>query len=308
MGISPICNCEQNNDLENNKKVIKVNTEEEKYEKEEKDEKEEKEENDERKEEKTINQHLKKRLKTVDEVNQKKLVLTSEKHTRRNESFIDKSTVYSNEKKEQVSNSQRDNNMLNVKLRNKIVKKTHGRRSVFLNRTSVNIIIVGDKNVGKTSYAYKIKDNKFNEKYIPTKDDEDERFIIKAVNGERTYHLNVAIINNINAIKEETKRQLDYCLIFYDMNNESTMDFAKNIFETYFKSELENVSNISLSHVIFIGNKCDLNNNVNSKIEELCKEFKMDHFEISVKDNICLEEMKNKLTQAFDNDEFQNRK
>ena len=302
MGISPICNCEQNNDLENNKKVIKVNREEEK------DEKEEKEENDERKEEKTINQHLKKRLKTVDEVNQKKLVLTSEKHTRRNESFIDKSTVYSNEKKEQVSNSQRDNNMLNVKLRNKIVKKTHGRRSVFLNRTSVNIIIVGDKNVGKTSYAYKIKDNKFNEKYIPTKDDEDERFIIKAVNGERTYHLNVAIINNINAIKEETKRQLDYCLIFYDMNNESTMDFAKNIFETYFKSELENVSNISLSHVIFIGNKCDLNNNVNSKIEELCKEFKMDHFEISVKDNICLEEMKNKLTQAFDNDEFQSRK
>ena len=115
-------------------------------------------------------------------------------------------------------------------------------------------------------------------------------------------------INNINAIKEETKRQLDYCLIFYDMNNESTMDYAKNIFETYFKSELENVSNISLSHVIFIGNKCDLNNNVNSKIEELCKEFKMDHFEISVKDNICLEEMKNKLTQAFDNDEFQNRK
>ena len=301
MGISPICNCEQNNDLENNKKVIKVNTEEEK------DEKEEKEENNERKEEKTINQHLKKRLKTVDEVNQKKLVLTSEKHTRRNESFLDKSTVYSNEKKEQISNSQRDN-MLNIKLRNKIVKKTHGRRSVFLNRTSVNILIVGDKNVGKTSYAYKIKDNKFNEKYIPTKNDEDERFIIKAVNGERTYHLNVAIINDINLIKEETKRQLDYCLVFYDMNNESTMDFAKNIFETYLKSELENVNNISLSHVIFIGNKCDLNNNVNCKIEDLCKEFKMDHFEISVKDNINLEEMKNRLTQAFDNDEFQNRK
>ena len=302
MGNMPICNCEQNNDLEN-KKVIKVNTEEEKDEKEEKDDKEE---NDERKEEKNITQNLKKR-QTAEEVNQRHLVLNSEKHTRRNESFIDKSTVYSNEKKEQVSNSQRDN-MLNVKLRNKIVKKTHGRRSVFLNRTSVNIIIVGDKNVGKTSYAYKIKDNKFNENYIPTKDDEDERFIIKAVNGERTYHLNVAIINDIKAIKEETKRQLDYCLVFYDMNNESTMDFAKNIFETYLKSELENVNNISLSHVIFIGNKCDLNNNVNSKIEELCKEFKMDHFEISVKNNIRLEEMKNKLTQAFDNDEFQNRK
>ena len=302
MGNMPICNCEQNNDLEN-KKVIKVNTEEEKDEKEEKDDKEE---NDERKEEKNITQNLKKR-QTAEEVNQRHLVLNSEKHTRRNESFIDKSTVYSNEKKEQVSNSQRDN-MLNVKLRNKIVKKTHGRRSVFLNRTSVNIIIVGDKNVGKTSYAYKIKDNKFNENYIPTKDDEDERFIIKAVNGERTYHLNVAIINDIKAIKEETKRQLDYCLVFYDMNNESTMDFARNIFETYLKSELENVSNISLSHVIFIGNKCDLNNNVNSKIEELCKEFKMDHFEISVKNNIRLEEMKNKLTQAFDNDEFQNRK
>ncbi len=57
MGISPICNCEQNNDLENKKKVIKVNTEEEKN------EKEEKEENEERKEENNINQNLKKKKK-----------------------------------------------------------------------------------------------------------------------------------------------------------------------------------------------------------------------------------------------------
>ena len=57
MGNMPICNCEQNNDLEN-KKVIKVNTEEEKDEKEEKDDKEE---NDERKEEKNITQNLKKK-------------------------------------------------------------------------------------------------------------------------------------------------------------------------------------------------------------------------------------------------------
>ena len=34
----------------------------------------------------------------------------------------------------------------------------------------------------------------------------------------------------------------------------------------------------------------------------------MDHFEISVKDNINIEQMINKLTQAFDNDEFENRK
>ena len=286
-----MCICENKEDIENNKKVIKVNTEIEKEEKEEKDKN-------------NIKNQLKKR-QTVQESNRKKLFLNNDQ-SKRNESN-DKSTVYSIDKNQNISNSTRDN-MLSGKLRSKKTKKTHGRRSVFLNRTSVNIIIVGDKEVGKTCYSNKLKDNTFNDKYIPTNITEDERFICKAINGERTYHLNIAIINDINNIKEELKRQLDYCLIFYDMNNENSIDFGIKIFEDYFKTELNNVGNISLSHVIFIGNKCDLNNNISTKISQICDEFKMNHFEISVKDNIFLEEMKNKLTQAFDNDEFQSRK
>ena len=288
MGSVPICNC-RNSDLENNKKVLEVNAEDEKDE-------------NEIKEEKDINQNQNNQV--TNETKQGNLVLNSEKNTRRNE---DKLSVINTIDKNNVSYSNRDC-LLNSKLRSKIAKKTQGRRSVFLNRTNVNIIIVGDKFVGKTSYAIKLKDNTFNDNYVPTNDNEDERFILKTVNGERTYLLNVAIINNVQFIKEEIKRQLDYCLIFYDMNNESSMDFAKNIFENYLKYELDNSNNNSLSHVIFIGNKCDLNNTFNNKIEEICNEYKMNHFEISVKENIQIEEMKNKLTQAFDNDEFQNRK
>ena len=288
MGSVPICNC-RNSDLENNKKVLEVNAEDEKDE-------------NEIKEEKDINQNQNNQV--TNETKQGNLVLNSEKNTRRNE---DKLSVINTTDKNNVSHSNRDC-LLNSKLRSKIAKKTQGRRSVFLNRTNVNIIIVGDKFVGKTSYAIKLKDNTFNDNYVPTNDNEDERFILKTVNGERTYLLNVAIINNVQFIKEEIKRQLDYCLIFYDMNNENSMDFAKSIFENYLKNELENVNNNSLSHVIFIGNKCDLNNNFNNKIEEICNEYKMNHFEISVKENIKIDEMKNKLTQAFDNDEFQNRK
>ena len=298
MGNVPICLCKDSNELENNKRVIKVNTEEEK---------EEKEENNKTEEEKNNLKNQFQKRKTIQEEKQRKLVLNSEKYSKRNES-MDKSTVHSVEKNQNISNSTRENNGLNVKLRSKIAKKTHGRRSVFLNRTSVNMIIVGDKKVGKTSYANKLKDNSFTEEYIPTKLDEDERFICKAINGERTYHLNVAIINNVNNISEELKRQLDYCLIFYDMNNENSIDFGINLFENYLKSELNTVTNVSLSHVIFIGNKCDLNQNINSKIEKICEENKMNHFEISIKDNIHIDEMKNKLTQAFDNDEFQSRK
>ena len=288
MGSVPICNC-RNSDLENNKRVLEVNAEDEKDE-------------NEIKEEKDINQNQNNQV--TNETKQGNLVLNSEKNTRRNE---DKLSVINTIDKNNVSYSNRDC-LLNSKLRSKIAKKTQGRRSVFLNRTNVNIIIVGDKFVGKTSYAIKLKDNTFNDNYVPTNDNEDERFILKTVNGERTYLLNVAIINNVQFIKEEIKRQLDYCLIFYDMNNENSMDFAKSIFENYLKYELENVNNNSLSHVIFIGNKCDLNNNFNNKIEEICNEYKMNHFEISVKENIKIDEMKNKLTQAFDNDEFQNRK
>ena len=288
MGSVPICNC-RNSDLENNKKVLEVNAEDEKDE-------------NEIKEEKDINQNQNNQV--TNETKQGNLVLNSEKNTRRNE---DKLSVINTIDKNNVSYSNRDC-LLNSKLRSKIAKKTQGRRSVFLNRTNVNIIIVGDKFVGKTSYAIKLKDNTFNDNYVPTNDNEDERFILKTVNGERTYLLNVAIINNVQFIKEEIKRQLDYCLIFYDMNNENSMDFAKSIFENYLKYELDNSNNNSLSHVIFIGNKCDLNNTFNNKIKEICNEYKMNHFEISVKENIQIEEMKNKLTQAFDNDEFQNRK
>ena len=284
----PICNC-KDNDLENNKRVIQINTDDEKYENGIKEEKVE------------INQNN----QTTNETKHGNLVSISEKHSKKNDEKI--SVVNNTVEKNSVLSSNRES-LLNYKLRSKIAKRTQGRRSVFLNRTNVNIIIVGDKFVGKTSYAIKLKDNKFNDDYIPTTDNEDERFILKVVNGERTYLLNVAIINNIEFIKEAIKKQLDYCLVFYDMNNENSMDFAKNVFENYLKSELENVNNNSLSHVIFIGNKCDLNNNFNNKIEGICNEYKMNHFEISVKENIKIEEMKNKLTQAFDNDEFENRK
>ena len=54
--------------------------------------------------------------------------------------------------------------------------------------------------------------------------------------------------------------------------------------------------------------KCDLNNNINCKISQICDEFKINHFEISIKDNFFIDEMKNKLTEAFDNEEFQSRK
>ena len=288
MGSVPICNC-RNSDLENNKKVLEVNAEDEKDKNEIKEEKVE------------INQNN----QTTNETKHGNLVSISEKHSKKNDEKI--SVVNNTVEKNSVLSSNRES-LLNYKLRSKIAKRTQGRRSVFLNRTNVNIIIVGDKFVGKTSYAIKLKDNKFNDDYIPTTDNEDERFILKVVNGERTYLLNVAIINNIEFIKEAIKKQLDYCLVFYDMNNENSMDFAKNVFENYLKSELENVNNNSLSHVIFIGNTCDLNNNFNNKIEGICNEYKMNHFEISVKENIKIEEMKNKLTQAFDNDEFQNRK
>ena len=290
MGSVPICICKNKEDIENNKKVVKVNMEEEKEE-----------------EEKNIDDKLFKKKYTSEATNQRKLILNSEKHTKRNDQ-ADKSTVHSIEKNHNVSVSSKEINKLNVKLRSKITKKTHGRRSVFLNRTSVNIIIFGDKEVGKTSYANKLKDNSFNEKYIPTNINEEERFICKAIKGERTYHLNIAIINNINDIKEELKRQIDYFLIFYDMNNENSIDFGINIFENYLKSEINNGSNISLSHVIFIGNKYDLNNNINCKISQICDEFKINHFEISIKENYFIDEMKNKLTEAFDNDEFQSRK
>ena len=96
--------------------------------------------------------------------------------------------------------------------------------------------------------------------------------------------------------------QIDYYILIYEINNQDSFIFIKEIYENNLKNKMKN--NHELSNIIFIGNKKDLGNN-NENIINYCNDNQISHFEISVKNNYGLNELCQKITFDFDVNEFE---
>ena len=190
----------------------------------------------------------------------------------------------------------------------KIISSRKSRRSTFFNRTYLNILIIGDKKVGKSSFLNILNKNKFNENYNPSFEKE-EKISIKVTHNKRTYNFSFYILNDVNLIaKNYSKTIIDYYLIFYDIFEKKSIEFAKNIYDNVLKSKLIKI-NDKLSNIIFIRNKIDLNNNLtNDSVIEFCQNNHLDHFEISVKKNKGINELNKNLIEVFDINIFENTK
>ena len=163
-------------------------------------------------------------------------------------------------KKEKVSN-----------IKNKIKNKTNRRRSAYLNRTYINILVLGDKNTGKTSFLKLLKDNKFSDKYETTKEDE-ESYDKKIVINNNNIHMNILVCNNLNK-KEVLNSSKDYYLLFYDITNMNSLEFIEKIYLENFINKLQIIEN-KLSNIILIGNKIDLKQDdiIYNKMENFCNQ------------------------------------
>jgi GTPase SAR1 family protein len=192
-------------------------------------------------------------------------------------------------KKEKVSN-----------IKNKIKNKTNRRRSAYLNRTFINILVLGDKNTGKTSFLKLLKDNKFSDKYETTKEDE-ESYDKKIVINKNNIHMNILVCNNLNK-KEVLNSSKDYYLLFYDITNMNTLEFIEKIYLENFINKLQIIEN-KLSNIILIGNKIDLKQDdiIYNKMENFCNQNNLSHYEISTKNNLGINEFSNLIVENFAN-------
>ena len=192
-------------------------------------------------------------------------------------------------KKEKVSN-----------IKNKIKNKTNRRRSAYLNRTFINILVIGDKNTGKTSFLKLLKENKFSDKYEATKEDE-ESYDKKIVINKNNIHMNILVCNNLNK-KEVLNSSKDYYLLFYDITNMNSLEFIEKIYLENFINKLQIIEN-KLSNIILIGNKIDLKQDdiIYNKMENFCNQNNLSHYEISTKNNLGINEFSNLIVENFAN-------
>ena len=192
-------------------------------------------------------------------------------------------------KKEKVSN-----------IKNKIKNKTNRRRSAYLNRTFINILVLGDKNTGKTSFLKLLKDNKFSDKYETTKEDE-ESYDKKIVINKNNIHMNILVCNNLNK-KEVLNSSKYYYLLFYDITNLNSLEFIEKIYLENFINKLQIIEN-KLSNIILIGNKIDLKQDdiIYNKMENFCNQNNLSHYEISTKNNLGINEFSNLIVENFAN-------
>jgi hypothetical protein len=183
-------------------------------------------------------------------------------------------------------------------IKKKLKSKTTKRRSAYLNRTFINIMVIGDKNTGKTSFLKLLKYNKYSDKYETTKEDE-EIFDKNLIINQNNINMNILVCNNINK-KETINLNKDYYLFFYDITNINSLEFIKKVFFDNFVNKLQKI-NDKLSNIIFVGNKIDLkqDNIIYDDMENFCNKNNISHFEISTKKNMGINELSNLIIDNF---------
>ena len=196
------------------------------------------------------------------------------------------------------------------------------RRSVFFNRTFINIVILGDKKTGKSSYLKRLYNEKYSDEYIQSNDD--ERKIKKITQNGRSYNVSVHI--PINDKLFDIANPYDFYLIFFDSSSIESFYFAKELYENKLK-EKNNQIKKSLSTVMYdeygykykinydsviacIRNGSQLNRFFKrnpytyDNINLYCKLNNINCFEISVKDGTGISKLTNKIVEIFDCDTF----
>lgn len=178
--------------------------------------------------------------------------------------------------------------------------KTSMRRSVFFNRTFINIVILGDKKTGKSSYLKRFYNEEYSDEYIQSNDD--ERKIKKITQNGRSY--NVSIHIPINDKLFDISNPYDFYLIFFDSSSIDSFNFAKQLYESKLKDKNNHIKE-TLSSVIFIANKIERNEyRFKEECIEYCKLNNINCFEISVKEKTGMSKLTNKIVEIFDCDTF----
>ena len=164
----------------------------------------------------------------------------------------------------------------------KIIPKE--KKNKIKGRNNINIVILGDNEVGKSTFCKRFIDNKYQEYYIPSIGIENYSKIIAY--NDRNYQLNFSVFcGEINNQKQENLLNLaDFFVIIYDITKIRSF-YKINIYLEIIKKYLYLFDKEGKSrNFCLAGNKCDLETNRKVGIKNIYKlinKFGIKHFDVS---------------------------
>ena len=170
----------------------------------------------------------------------------------------------------------------------------------LIGKNEMNIVLIGEKQTGKSSFIIKLIENRFENLYIPTVFI--ERSSKKIIYDDKTYILNFEVTPGDEEYKEDYSElyfKAHFILLFYEVGRKDSLKRAKNYAKKELKNKMVMYSNNS-SSIYFIGNKIDIYPNYSSlDIKKYCDKHKINFFEISVKTNSGINALMNKIIESF---------
>ena len=160
----------------------------------------------------------------------------------------------------------------------------------------VQLLIIGDMTVGKTSILTRFTENKFSQNYLATVGLDFFTKDVDFTNLNRRVRIKIwdsAGQERFRSLTQSFFRNANGIIIVYDISNYETFENLK-----YWIQSINTQLGDTEIHIIVIGNKEDLKREVNKEdAENFCKEKGYKYFEVSAKEGKGIQEAINYLVE-----------
>ena len=200
-----------------------------------------------------------------------------------------------------LNKSENDNSTLSI---NRYKKNNNINKNILEEKVNkeINIVLIGEKQSGKSSFIIQIAEKRFENIYIPTVFIENISKILTYNN--KKYILNFNVTPGVQEYKEDYSKlysQANFIFVFYDISVQGSFTKTKN----FVKKELKNkivMYNNNYSNIFIVANKIDKSSFHNQNIDarKYWENMNLQYFEISVKNNIGVGYMINKLLAIYE--------
>jgi small GTP-binding protein len=164
-------------------------------------------------------------------------------------------------------------------------------------KIKLKLIVLGDEFSGKSSLLHRYKNKEFILNNSSTIGVDFVTSTINHNNNEYTLHIwDTSGQEKFNSIIISYYRNIAVAIIVFDLSNIESFNNIKKWF-----NNIEYYCNKDVT-IKLIGNKCDQMINVNQRdINILCRDYNVDYFEVSAKDNININSVFDNIVEDIDN-------
>ena len=155
-----------------------------------------------------------------------------------------------------------------------------------------NIALIGIEGVGKTTFMEKLIKNSFNPNYNETYDDVLIHEYTMMITDDHTHDIaSVKFRVHDACCAGDMFTNFDGAIIMFDLTNKVSFDVLEFYFEELYECNLPNMP------IVLVGAKCDLESKgklsaetINSELSKLREIYQFNYYEVSIKDNINVDE------------------